>query len=394
MLETMREYGQERLAAAGEVAYTRKSHAAYCLVLAEEAAPTVRRERIGKHRLDAELGNFRAALDWLTSAGEVEWGLRLMMAIALFFISRRLHSEGINRLSRLLALPAVERFPRLRNWARYWQTDLAFEGREATLRDRYLEYWKLFEDASDREGMMQVASRLGLDLKDRDLAEARLWGERAVELGRTGFPPIMLAGLLSNLADVVRQEEFTRARALYQEAMRLFEESGDRENAIWALSHEADLHREHGFDAQARSLYLEALQKFRALGFSLGTASCLYDLAGLDAAEGELAKAEGMYSECLRLYGAENVAELPRVLESLAFVKIRGAEPERALTLAGAATAIRERFWVQAVIARRAELEQKVEAVRKELGAEATVHWMKGWNMSPKEIVDWATEEG
>ena len=39
MLETMREYGLGRLAEAGEEAYTRKAHAAYCVVLAEEAEP-------------------------------------------------------------------------------------------------------------------------------------------------------------------------------------------------------------------------------------------------------------------------------------------------------------------------------------------------------------------
>ncbi len=63
LLETMKEYGLEQLAAAGEEGYTRKAHAAYFLVCAEEEAPALRRERTGKHRLDVDLGNFRGALD-------------------------------------------------------------------------------------------------------------------------------------------------------------------------------------------------------------------------------------------------------------------------------------------------------------------------------------------
>jgi predicted ATPase len=393
MLETMREYGLERLTAAGEDAYIRKAHSAYCLVLAEEMAPTLRRERSGRHRLDAEIGNFRAALEWLTFTGEVEWGLRLMLAVGVYYFSRRLHLEGLDRIKRLLALPDVDRFPRLRNWANYWRIDFAFEGAGQTL--EYEALWKLFEDAHDPEGMFHIAHRLGFNLRFTDLPAARQWAERALAMARSGVPAKALAGALSNLADLVKMEgELSYAQALYLEAMRLFEQSGDTENAIWALSHQADLYREQGLDAKARALYLEALAKFRTLGFSPGIASCLHDLAGLETAEGKLEEARRMYQECLRLYSAENIAELPRVLESLAFVAIRSAQPERGLTLAGAAAAIRERFFVRSAGSARAGIEQEIDAARKEIAAEAVAHWMKGWNMSHEEIVDWAVQEG
>ena len=38
MLETIREYALEKLEASGEKALTKRAHAAYCLVLAEEEA--------------------------------------------------------------------------------------------------------------------------------------------------------------------------------------------------------------------------------------------------------------------------------------------------------------------------------------------------------------------
>ena len=38
MLETIREYAREKLEASGEEALTKRAHAAYCLVLAEEVA--------------------------------------------------------------------------------------------------------------------------------------------------------------------------------------------------------------------------------------------------------------------------------------------------------------------------------------------------------------------
>jgi tetratricopeptide (TPR) repeat protein len=281
----------------------------------------------------------------------------------------------------------------LRNWANYWRIDFAFEGLGQTM--EYEALWRLFEDANDREGMFHIAHRLGFHLRFTDLPEARRWADKAVAMARSGFPASALAGALSNLADLVKLEgELSYAQALYLEAMRLFEELGDTENAIWAVSHQADLYREQGLDAKARDLYLEALAKFRTLGFSPGIASCLHDLAGLEAAEGKLEEARGMYQDCLRLYSAENIADLPRVLESLAFVAIRSAQPERGLTLAGAAAAIRERFYVRSAGSARAGMEQEIDAARKEIGVEAVAHWMKGWNMSHEEIVDWTVQEG
>jgi serine/threonine protein kinase/predicted ATPase len=394
LLETMREYGLEQLTAASEEHYTRKAHAAYCLVLAEEEAPAMRRERAGKHRFDADLGNFRAALDWLVVSSEAEWGLRLVMALGVYFLSLRLHTEGLERVSRLLALPGLERFPRLRNYGKFWQTDFTFETGNPDL-SGYYRAWELFEEANDLQGMFHVAHRLGFNLRFADVAESRRWAERALEMARATGNPSMLAGSVSNLADVVKDSDSTYARALYVEAMRLFKSSGDKENAIWSLSHQADLYRHEGNTAQARALHQEALEQFRLLNSSHGVASCLHDLGRLDAADGRLAEAQRLYRESLQLYGPENPSDLPRVLESLAEVTIQCEQPERALALAGAAAGIRKRFHVRTMNpARSAEVEKKIDSARKQAAGEATAFWMKGWNMSPAEIIEYAAQIG
>jgi len=87
LLETMREYGLEQLAAANEEHYTRK-RSGILPGLRGRGGPFYTPERTGKHRFDADLGNFRAALDWLATNGEVEWGLRLVMALGVYFFSR------------------------------------------------------------------------------------------------------------------------------------------------------------------------------------------------------------------------------------------------------------------------------------------------------------------
>ena len=396
MFETMREYGLERLAEAGEDAYTRKAHAAYCLVLVEEEGPKTRREHSGKHVLDVELGNIRAALDWLTGAEEVEWGLRIVGKLHLYAKSRRVHVDMLNRVSRLLSLPGVDRYPHLRNWGKYWEADFTFEAfGPGTVLEKYLEVLKAFEEAGDRTGMLVMAHRLSNTSFFSDPVKARRWSDRALEIARESGDITLLAGSLSNHADLVRQTgEFELARSLYQEARRLFEQAGDKENAIWALSHEADLYRLQGDRAKAQSSYQGALTQFKSLGYSFGIASCLHDLAGLEAEAGRFAEARRMYRECLRLYGPANVAELPRILESMANVAMRAAKPDRALTLLGGAAAIRERFQVKAHDpALRSDLERRIDVARAAAGPEAATHWMEGWNMSIEEAMEFARAE-
>ena len=65
-----------------EEASTKRAHAAYCLVLAEEAATEQSGAEAAEwlERFALEHDNFRAALEWLTETGDAEWGLRLGVA--------------------------------------------------------------------------------------------------------------------------------------------------------------------------------------------------------------------------------------------------------------------------------------------------------------------------
>ena len=118
MLDTIREYGLERLAASGEEAATRRAHAAYCLVLAEEGATTgaATMQAEWLDLFEMEHDNLGAALDWLTQTGNAEWGLRLGAALLRFWESREYFAEGRDRLAKVLKLEAanVPTLPRAR----------------------------------------------------------------------------------------------------------------------------------------------------------------------------------------------------------------------------------------------------------------------------------------
>jgi LuxR family maltose regulon positive regulatory protein len=82
MLETIREYAADELAAHHEQGDVRAAHAAWYLEMTELAAPALHGpdHSAWLHRLEREHQNLRAALDWLTERGHLDQALRLQAA--------------------------------------------------------------------------------------------------------------------------------------------------------------------------------------------------------------------------------------------------------------------------------------------------------------------------
>ncbi|MDP6514815.1 MAG: protein kinase [SAR202 cluster bacterium] len=108
LLETLREYGWERLVERGESEETQRRHAACFVALAEEAEPELRgpQQVSWLERLEQEHDNVRAALSWSAESGDGETGLRLGGALWPFWLTRGYLSEGRERLAGALALPS------------------------------------------------------------------------------------------------------------------------------------------------------------------------------------------------------------------------------------------------------------------------------------------------
>jgi hypothetical protein len=99
-----------------------------------------------------------------------------------------------------------------------------------------------------------------------------------------------------------------------------------------------------------------------------------------------------LYGESLKLYwDLGNQADLPRLLESCAACATAAGEPERALTLAGSAAALRQALLKPLTDSAKAKLESSLDEARLRLtSAEATASWMRGWIMQPEEAVRFA----
>jgi predicted ATPase/serine/threonine protein kinase len=177
LLDTVREYGLERLAASGEERASRRAHAAYCLVLAEEsashAADPARREWVSV--FEVEHDNFRAGLEWLTFTGNADWGLRLGAALFQFWDMREHLTEGRDRLGKLLKLEGATARSNTRARVLFAAGVLAGEqGDYAAACALVEESLDIARELNDSRGVGIALNALAVHARDRgDLAASR-----------------------------------------------------------------------------------------------------------------------------------------------------------------------------------------------------------------------------
>jgi tetratricopeptide (TPR) repeat protein len=386
MLETIREYALEKLAASGEDARTRRAHAAYSLVLAEEgAAEGTDAERTEwLDRFEIEHDNFRAALDWLIESGDAEWGLRLGGALFRFWETREYLAEGRDRLGKLLKLAGATAPTKARGRALFAAGVLAGAQADYASADMLIqESLEIARGLDDKHGIAVSLNALAVHARDRGDVKASLHLlEQSLALWRESGDQLAVARSLSNLANVVKLEgDFARARSLYEDSLSIFRELGDRTGIAWSLNSLGDVARDQGDAEAARSLYEESLATFRKLGDRWGNLA--RDQKNFDLAH-------SLYQESMRMFQElDHKRGIARLLECFACLAAAQSCPERSLRLAGAAAALRQTLGAPLTPGDQIKLERILEPARQALtNAEGSTAWLEGWVLPVGRAVD------
>jgi predicted ATPase len=388
LLDTVREYALERLAASGEECATKRAHAAYCLVLAEEsasqAADPARTEWVSLFEVDHD--NFRAALEWLTHTGNADWGLRLGAALFQFWDMREHLTEGRDRLGKLLKLEGATARSNTRARTLFAAGVLAGEqGDYAAACALIEESLDIARELNDARGVGIALNALAVHARDRgDLAASCSLFEESMAVWRGLGDRVVVARSLSNLANVVKlQGNYALARSLYEQGLSIFRELGDSTGMAWSLNYEGDVAHEQGEDAVARALYEQSLTIFRELGDKWGIAGCLVDLGNLARDHRDYQTSRSQYAESMKLFQELGQKRgMARLLDCLACSAALQSKPERALRLAGAAAAMRRVLGAPLPLAEQARLEKTLDQARQSVSPTiVAAAWMDGWTM-------------
>jgi predicted ATPase/serine/threonine protein kinase len=392
MLSTIREYALERLAESDDEAATRRAHAAYYLVLAEEGAEDAVTHPEWLDRFEVEHDNFRMALDYLIKTGDADWGLRLGAALFHFWETREYLAEGRDAIARLLALEGAATRPKLRARLLFAAAILAGEqGDYGSAQQLLQESLDTCLELNDNRGVAVALNALAVNARDRgELADATLLFERCVAIWKDLGDSADIARALSNLAGVKKlQGEYARASSLYDECLTMFRKAGDGAGVAWTLNYQGDVAREKSDFAAAHSFCEQSLVAFRQLRDGWGVASALSDLASLCSDQGNNAEARRLYGESIKMFQElGHKRGIARVLECLAASAAAQSNAEQALHLAGAAAALRQRLGAPLTPAEQPRLEKALDFSRRTLGnAAGLTAWMEGWAMPVDEAV-------
>jgi predicted ATPase/class 3 adenylate cyclase len=304
MLETIREYGLERLSQSGEESLIRRRHAEHWIKMAEHAVDELGEadQATWTRRLERDHSHFRSVLSWALQSGEEALGLRLAAVLPDFWRLGSHVREGRRWLYDLLALPPAAGNTLLRARALTAAAGLAGFV-DAT--DEHLRFAEeaaaAYRDLGDPLEATEALEALGwARLQAGRLAAARASlleaKRRNVDLGnrRKAGQCSMALGTVA-----VLEGHPDQARPLFEEALATFE---DLHDTFWvAFTHLSVGHvdRLKGSDEAAEKRYRLSLSLFRQLDSPMGTTWALYAFA-------DLALYRGEHGRALRLVGASD----------------------------------------------------------------------------------------
>jgi tetratricopeptide (TPR) repeat protein len=392
MLSTIREYSLERLAQSNDETATRRAHAAYYLVLAEEGAEDIAAHPEWLDRFEVEHENLRLAIDFLIKTKDADWALRFGAALFHFWETREHLTEGRDTIARILSLEGSAARPKLRARLLFSGAVLATEqGDHTAARQMFEDSLEMCLELEDKRGVAVALNGLAVFARDRgEIATAALLFERCVAIWKDLGDAADMARALSNLASVSKlQGEYERASALYEECLAMFRKVKDGAGAAWTLNYLGDVAREKADMATARSFCEQSLSEFRQLHDNWGIASALSDLASLSCDQGDNPEARRLYGESIRMFQElGHKRGIARALECLAVSAAAQSNAEQSLHLAGAAAALRQRLGAPLSPTEQVRLEKALEFARRNLGdAAGLTAWMEGWAMPVEQAV-------
>lgn len=289
MLETIHEYGQDRLLQAADADTIYRTHATYYLTLTLKAQPELYRAQQG-HWLDLlerEHDNLRAALQWLIDHEHWSEVLQMVNALWRFWLIRDHQEEGHQWLERTLKqVPQSSDGPEMQSEA-VLRADVHYAaGVLADSRGLYqcsMEHWetslRLYRATENYNGIARTLNKLGNIHIRQDPAQAHAYYEESLATARQHKDAYNEAATLASLADnAFSGAHFEQAQQLYEESLAISRRLQDIRNVAYRLSDLGLIIANRGDYTLAYTLLTESLSIHREIKDRLGIASALIPL--------------------------------------------------------------------------------------------------------------------
>jgi tetratricopeptide (TPR) repeat protein len=353
LLESIREYAQERLRESGEETEGRLRHREFfrTWVAVQAERITTEEQTVAYCDIEADYENVRRAMEWSEARGDIEAALDLAKSLARYWYDRGLLSEARRWLRNALTHSEVEeslRAKTLNNAAIF----AMLQGDLTEAQDIYEESLRLYIVLDDTKQVAACYNNLGL------LAHAR--------------------------------QDYAGMEHHHQQSLFIYRRLDDTPGMIATLSNLGLLSLETGAFAQARERFEEALELTRPTGDDVRMATILQNLGTAALRLKDYSFARTCLSECITLQcaaGTENTISAANALIELARLALHEADYEGAVRRAGASQAIWDRLGGQPPESHQNEFEDLLLELRGHLDKSAyETLWSQGLALTLAEI--------
>lgn len=387
MLDTIRQYAQEKLSASHHRNVLERAHALYFLGLAE-GEQTADLWFYPSHELhdavQAEYDNLRAALVWCqSSAGDPQLGIELVAALLRFWFERGYWSEWRGWVEGALVMASS--LPPSAALARAHfglGTVLAFQSEFVSSGEQFERSLALYQELGDVPWSVYITFRLGWLARERgDAVTARRLMVSSLAQFRALGDNARIAEVLVTLGEVaVMQEDPEWAKQLLNEGMSLPNTpEGTRANLPWGLNHLGHAAQLEGDYERASTLHAQSLKLFSAAGSQNSGVAWSHQALGesalavgdADAASSHLAQALVVFRDLGDRMG------IAWCLAGFAALAAHANEHELAAKFWGASGSLRHSIGARPAPAVRATHERLLAASRTKLGDAGFQEWVR-----------------
>ena len=364
MLESLREYAAEQLAAGAEAEDARARHAAHYAVLAAqfEASIGLPEERNWVVRAGRHHADLRVALEYYLSEGQDAHALSLAAGLGWYHYTRGDLGHGQALVDEVLTAD---------------RHDPATTDQDAT--------------AGALAGALLVAGILAWATGEAGRAQDLLLQALERTEGRGDLRRAAIA--CAFLGHVARASgEWDTSADWHQRAEAGFRARGNTQGVAWARHDLGLLARDHGDLARAAELLRASLRDFRELDYPWAVAWSAWGLGTTLSGQGRLAEARPLLAEALRIYTQVNDPRgVAQCLDALAYIASEEAHYETAARLIGGGAALRMRVAARppdTELARNSAVERTLAQALGPEDADRLIH--AGWTMPVQQATDLA----
>lgn len=393
--ELVRQFAEQRLREAGDVAATRTAHFEWMLKLAEDTHSKMAGPDALRYFtiLETEHANMRHALEWGVDQPLIDGGLRMSSSLKRWWFHQGYFTEGREWYAQVLRV-AVDAPPTIAKGRTLTAAgDLArWQGDEAQAITLLEEAVSVYSAIGEPLGIARTNLILaGIYLTHQDIAHAMVLSESSLAAFRAAGYERGISQALNTLGNIlVTNGDLARARVLYQEQLGLVRGIGDITELMSALNNLGVVFRCSGDIAGARLLHEEALQLSESMQSISGMAWTTRNLGAVARDSGDLALAEHYFKRSLALrWETRERAGIVWAAEGLAEVAAARGDDERAITLWAAGITLLG----PSTTAERKATEQHIAEVRARMNPERfDAAWAAGQAMSQEDLVRYGQE--